>query len=84
MPRSATVLIGLILVSALAGCTSGPSSFASTADRLADDSRCVTRPTADGGKTMSCSLWERTTTKTTTTLPNGQTVTTVEHTKTGD
>jgi hypothetical protein len=37
-----------------------------------------------GGSTMDCTLWQRTTTTTTaTTLPNGETVTTVERTETG-
>jgi len=82
MMQNSAIPILLFTGMALAGCTSGPSSFVHAADRMADDSRCVTRPTADGGKTMSCSLWERTTT--TTTLPDGQTVTTVEHSNTGD
>lgn len=67
---------------ALSACATGPTEAGRSA---AADPQCRTTPQPGGGSTMDCTLRERTTTTTTTTItrPNGETTTTVEHTRTG-
>lgn len=65
----------------LSACSTGVTESVRAAD--ASDAQCKTTSQPGGGSTMDCTLWQRTTTTTTTTLPNGETVTTVERIQTG-
>jgi len=69
---------------ALSACSTGPTEALRAADAAAS-TQCRTTPQPGGGSSMDCTLWERTTTTTTTTTtgPDGESRTTVEHTRTG-
>ena len=67
----------------LSACSTGVTESLRAADAAASNAQCRTTLQPGGGSTMDCTLWQRTTTTTTTTLPNGETVTTVERIQTG-
>jgi len=69
---------------ALSACSTGPTEALRSADAAASP-QCRTTRQTDGSSWMNCTLWERTTTTTTTTTtgPDGESRTTVEHTRTG-
>lgn len=71
MLRSCAILTSLLL----GACSTGPSGFIRAADEAAANARCSSAAEADGGMTTRCVLSERTTT-TTSTLPDGTTVST--------
>lgn len=75
--------LSIILITglALSACSTGVTESLRAAD--ASNAQCKTTPQPGGGSTMDCTLWQRTTTKTATTLPTGETITTVERTRTG-
>ena len=66
----------------LSACSTGVTESLRAADAAASIAQCRTTLQPGGGSTMDCTLWQRTTT-TTTTLPNGETITTVERIQTG-
>ncbi|MBK1970117.1 MULTISPECIES: hypothetical protein [Brevundimonas] len=70
----------------LAACSASPAQVLRSADAAAANAQCRTTPQPGGGSSTNCTLWERGTTTTTTTTvgPNGESVTTVERTQTGD
>lgn len=68
---------------ALSACATSPAEPLRSTDAAA--AQCRTTPKPDGGRTMDCTLWERTTTTTTTTTTrsNGESRTMEERTRTG-
>jgi len=81
--RYCAVLAAIIGLSA---CSTGPMEAMRAADAAVANAQCRTTPQQGGGSSTNCTLWERSTTTTTTTTvgPNGESVTTVERTQTGD
>ena len=91
MPRFLrTTLIGAAILSGPIGCASTVDAIDRSADALAQNlstnTRCQSKPQRDGGTTVDCTFWERSTTTTTTTTTTAAdgTVTTTSSTRTVD
>lgn len=92
MPRFIrAALIGAAILSGPTGCASTVDAIDRSGDALAQNlstnTRCQSKPQSDGGTTVDCTFWERsttTTTTTTTTTAADGTVTTTSSTRTVD